>query len=1048
MPSHKEVSSWLNHFLASRGLNRPTGRALYTYRTTDSEFLELQNLLSSPSVIHKDSLDIVWAALFCLYGAEWYRREYRGGWTWSGIEKALNLTLDNSVRTILIQSGFLYWKREIVRYNRNHCSYLGSVYREGGLPYALLISENSRFQELFRNILAFYSQNPQIVIEPLLLLPYLTYFPEALKSETTLSLITEMATKIAFLVEKYDLSHQISPATYLNENIPDWKIDFPIPLNNDTADKLLLNLLDTAVRVKKNSVKNNERYILTQTLVNIEQFKFKVEIKFSKRLTITPLYNLNQTRCILSLYEGDSCLANITSAYVVSSDNREDCVIALRQEYVQSYRRDLKLPLFLVLEQQGVIVYREILPESEIDVEEMPLILSQELNSRVIGLGSIQRKVETLHLVFKDNAIIQLQDEYSELIEVLSLNGLKHYLLSGTAIIKYKDESFYISSKNEKLKNKLRLVGTMLPYFTSNGRPIYLGLPKISQLDDEFHLDLGQGNNASLVYGEKYARILDKSGNLIFKQKVAVLPSDFKIRFSKSKTPKEGVIEFYSNENFVIHKPNDSSIESEIIKNVKGYGKHLLVRNVGGLKSKLKLRIGVNLQFNVEMILPFPASGVQILDCKNREISPYKSLSLHELLGGRILFYPDIETGASYSIDLKNSQNNHYCFQYTVKDNPLEISLNEFKPEIISLFSVSKNLDEQVKLLISQNGIVIRQLNLTLYATDLKINNIYIEMVDPSYEIQLELLSLTTLECNKLNQNENGIFILPTEIDSPSLIIPSPDSLLQNRAVFVSPSILSDINDPLQKAISSSPEFYSNNIQVVLSDMANDFNHSGWDYLNQLYQKFNYLPLSTFLVWKELVKNNRALVAFVLQYSQTENVIEHLQCEFNVIWPLVPKSIWVEQLASYKKSLSQLPEVIIETLVNNKFDQIKQFAIVFQYEEKVLTAEMAKYILPIWCQDIQNKNIDRYWISDFSTELSNWAKKHGVFFDFKHKYQQAVIFFPFFAAAVACGKASFDSLRTMEEKDFHTFRMLMEFDLDWFNPVYKYAIQLFKDEEE
>ncbi|AUI65544.1 MULTISPECIES: STY4851/ECs_5259 family protein [Glaesserella] len=1041
-----DISYWMRTFFTSRELERSTGKPLYTYRMLDSEFSQLQTLLSQ-SKLDKSDLDRTLSAAFCLYCAEWYRREYRSGWTWSGIEQSLNQKLDSNIRTRLIQQGFAYWKREIVQYTKNHHSYLGSVYREGGLPYTLLISENSRFQELFRNILAFYSQNPQVVLDPLLLLPYLTYFPEALKNETTLSLITEMATKIAYLVEKYDLSLQTSPAHYLDIRKPDWKVDFPIPLNNETADKLLLSLLDTAVKVRRNHTKDNERYTLIQTLINTEEFKFKVEIKLAKLITIKSQYHLTQARCVLSLYEGNECLTNISSAYVISSHN-ERYDISLRQTYALSYRKNPKLPIFLVLEQQGVIVYKELLAESEIDVAEMPLVLNADTPPKVIGLGSVHRKMDTFHVVLAEQASIEIQDEYSELIAVTpEENGLKHYLLSGKAVVKYQNEKFHISSHNEKLKKQFRLVGSMLPYFTPTGCPIYLGLPKISQLDDEFRLDMGQGHS---VYGEKYVRILDQSDNLLFKQKIAVLPEDFRIKFSKSKSPKEGIIEFYSEKNFIIYKPNSSlGIESEIIKNQTGYNsKHLLVRNLESHKSKLQLGIGINLQSKVDIILPFPSSGVQVLDHEDQEVSIYHSLSLHELLGSRVRLYPDIGTATNYSIDLKNSHNNFYCFQYLVKDSPLDINLNEFKPEIMSLFSVSKNLDEQVKLIISQNNCVVRQINLTLYATDLILQGNEIKMKNPSEKIQLELLSLTSLECTKLNKDINGNFILPNELDSPSLILSNANSDLKSRAIFIPATSKFEVEGDLQQAIVLPPSLYSKGIQEVLNRMVEDLNHSGWDYLSRLYQKFSYLPLSTFFVWKELIKNNKALTAFVLKYPKTEHVMEHLQYEFNVIWSLVPINMWSEQIIRFRQSLNSLPEIIIESLINNKLEQIKRFSPSFRYSEKPITREMMKRCFSGWYQELHNKNLERFWISDFGTELASWARDKGIDLNIQFEYkEQAVIFFPFFAAAVTCGKESFDSLRSMEDKDFYTFKMLMEFDIDWFNSIYLCAIQLFKDEE-
>ncbi|WGE64650.1 STY4851/ECs_5259 family protein [Actinobacillus equuli] len=1047
MNSYQEISLWLNRFLSSRGHHLPTGKPLFTYRMTENEFFQLQTLLSKTRSL-KYYQDLGWAAAFCLYCSEWYRREYHNGWTWNGIEQSLNFEVDSNFRSQLIQLGFHYWKREIAQYNKNHHSYLGSVYREGGLPYALLISEDSRFQELFRSILAYYSQNPQVILDPLILLPYLTYFPEALKSETTLSLIVEMVTKISYLVEKYDLSHQTAPASFLDQNVPNWRIDFPIPLNN-TADKLLLNLLDSAVKESRRKTKQSERYIITQTLVDIKEFKFKTELKLSKSFSFQSNNYLTKDRCILSLYEGNRKLTEISSAYLISDDTDPNKTITLRQEYAQTYRKEINLPLFLVLEQKGTVIYKELISESEIDVEAMPLVLSEDTIPRVIGSGSIQKKANTLHIVVAEKAKIQLKNEHSELIEDSSNNGLTHYLLSGEVIVHYDEEKFYISSKNEHIKKQFRLVGATLPYFTPNGRPIYLGLPKISQLNDEYCLKIGKTDQANSIYGDQYVHVLDKSGNLIFKQKVAILPSDFKIKFVKSSNPQEGIIEFYSSENFIVYGPKKSTgIDSKIIKKLKGIGKSLEIRCIDKPRTSLSLGIGVNLQSYVDMILPFPSSGVQILDNNNKVISSYKTLSLQELLGSRIRIYPDIETSANYSIDIENSQKNNYCFQYIVQDSPLEISLNEFRPEIISLFSISKHLDEQVKVIISQNNRIIRQINLTLYASDISVYGDTIEIEDMDNKIKLSLLSLTTLETCKLDKDEHGHYLLPNEINNPCLIISDKESILQSRTRFIPATKATEIKGELQQAIALPPNLYSNAVQLVLTQMAKDFNHSGWDYLNKLYQDFSYLPLSTFFIWKELIKNSQALVTFILKQSQIEKVMQHLQNEFNVIWAFIPIQVWETQLEIFKHSLGSIPDILINTITNNKLEQIKLFSPAFYNEGKTMPKAIMEPVLATWYQNLHNQNLAQYWISDFSIELSNWAKSQNIEISIQYKeYQQAVIFFPFFAAAVTCGQAKFDSLRPMEDKDFHTFKKLMEFDSDWFKPVYLYALQLFKNKD-
>ncbi|HDR1936173.1 TPA: hypothetical protein QB658_001869, partial [Pasteurella multocida] len=107
-----------------------------------------------------------------------------------------------------------------------------------------------------------------------------------------------------------------------------------------------------------------------------------------------------------------------------------------------------------------------------------------------------------------------------------------------------------------------------------------------------------------------------------------------------------------------------------------------------------------------------------------------------------------------------------------------------------------------------------------------------------------------------------------------------------------------------------------------------------------------------------------------------------------------------------------------------------------------------KDILKFWYQELHRKHIDQdYWLSDFSEELESWAKDNNIVLEFiNDRAHNAVCLFPFFAAAVATEKANIDTLGPMTDQDFYTFKMLMDFDSDWFNPVYDYAIQFFEEE--
>ncbi|MBF4355166.1 hypothetical protein EAY36_28495 [Vibrio anguillarum] len=94
---------------------------------------------------------------------------------------------------------------------------------------------------------------------------------------------------------------------------------------------------------------------------------------------------------------------------------------------------------------------------------------------------------------------------------------------------------------------------------------------------------------------------------------------------------------------------------------------------------------------------------------------------------------------------------------------------------------------------------------------------------------------------------------------------------------------------------------------------------------------------------------------------------------------------------------------------------------------------------------------DREWPAAFSFELETWCKKHCeslIHFEVIRGFHKSVLYFPVFAAAVACGKVHLEELTpTLYPLDYFHLRQIVEFDRHWFNPVFQSALCVFAQEE-
>lgn len=150
-PQHSDPSSlrtWVRLLLFHRGLQVPDGRPLYAYRVGTDDYGRLHQLLRHASLADSDS-----AAAFCLYVAEWWRRDYDGGpWSWERALLGLEIDYDRVSLYQAVIRGLRYWKRPL-QLHRGARQFFASLCSEGGLPLRLLEREQNGLRRFFRALL-------------------------------------------------------------------------------------------------------------------------------------------------------------------------------------------------------------------------------------------------------------------------------------------------------------------------------------------------------------------------------------------------------------------------------------------------------------------------------------------------------------------------------------------------------------------------------------------------------------------------------------------------------------------------------------------------------------------------------------------------------------------------------------------------------------------------------------------------------------------------------------------------------------------------------
>ena len=253
----RDFAVWLKAFLERRGLRLPNGEMLFTYRTSKEEYLELRAIFTKKLEFLRGQ---PWTfdspsecALLVLYASEWWRREYAGGaWRWLHILQSLTsapIALDVLERTYAIERGLKAWGH---RPSDDGKKYLGAIVLQGGLPLQLvargdgsitrLLVRGTRLAQLFSwdsaRLEAFFGEHNQELVQHL-------------REVDIHRLFASIVLTVLSLRDECHLAGIANPIATLDKLRPAWRDQFPIAVDDESAEPLLIGLVREAARAVK-----------------------------------------------------------------------------------------------------------------------------------------------------------------------------------------------------------------------------------------------------------------------------------------------------------------------------------------------------------------------------------------------------------------------------------------------------------------------------------------------------------------------------------------------------------------------------------------------------------------------------------------------------------------------------------------------------------------------------------------------------------------------------------------------------------------------------
>lgn len=247
-PAQRHLEPVLAEILVQAGLPAPDGRTLYRYPIDDASFAALKDRLG---VLHRGGClrqpSPGSAALFAVYVAVWFQREYNGGqYRWESPLPSVIGTLPAQTIKVLAREGLAWWGLAPRRTAGGEMRLL-SLVLEGGFPTRLLETrERSRIAVHLRALIA-------------------SLEPRADGDETTVAalsrdrgatlgafdheefhiLCAELALALVALKREANAASPpgVSASAWLDATRPTWRDQLPIHIANNSARRLLDDLV-------------------------------------------------------------------------------------------------------------------------------------------------------------------------------------------------------------------------------------------------------------------------------------------------------------------------------------------------------------------------------------------------------------------------------------------------------------------------------------------------------------------------------------------------------------------------------------------------------------------------------------------------------------------------------------------------------------------------------------------------------------------------------------------------------------------------------------
>jgi len=945
---------WLNDLLNNRNLSRPDGRMLYDYRLSNEEYRSLCDALVFATNFGK--LGEVsrrirgFCALFVLYAAEWWRREYQGGpWRWSSIISAFKGNaeeIDATARTQCVISGFAYWGH---RPDGEGKKFFGAIVTHGGLPLKLIAQGGGKLASIMdytlRLAVRYHWDALQIanaIEERADELPV-----DSLRRPEIYQLIANMVVTVLDLKQEFRLAGVADPLAVLNTLEPNWRKRFPLSLEDSAAQALLSGLVKEAAQ---------QTIPASAAIFSVERMLRKtVDGKYELVSVLACPQTLNAD--MLSKLFGMNELPRYFTIDVQVGERKPFCEgrQILGAETATVSLAGNKCIWHGVNACAEHLLYLSGLREnplpipggSELSQDEPWIFALRDGKLRWVATGSARVSEQEAVVALPDGWIIEPANADSTFTSAGCLHlddqQIPLYSVYGEVMLKGREQHYRVRTKQATGASDTYVWEGNRIVYPSSPQLVFVGTPKLFRYTSEgersrvssaeLHWFIA-GTNTQIEGANTQGPLniyLVLDGERLARFCFVVLGDSAHTDFLSGASASEGVIRF---ENWGC---SDISIDSQPGLDCKieqtGHAIKLLLQ--GGDVPPESVNIVMRWQWcaqELRLKLPFPSAGGRFFDAKEKPLREAHEIALRHLTGVRLRIFdrnPQAPKRYNLLLTLGQGKRKNRATDIKIKQSisllpngSAEVRLINLQKDLEKLMSFSDELDATVEVAVLVGGRPTTSVRVSRYETMLEQDSLAVYFPPNA----IEGLDMTTLEqivvkaapltsmngtCIQLDQEySEGVpaaYWQAARLNAthaPWLIFPDEASSVYFRPTIWgkpvwadSPEVFANSVCPLAQVMSvREAEVRMKGIAAILDAMANDFDHPSWGLMEYLLETFHHLPLSSLDVFRLLGATPTAAISLLLRSQFSEDRLfefaRRLHNELGLIWELASIDLW------------------------------------------------------------------------------------------------------------------------------------------------------------